>query len=82
MVLTSKDSNKNPTDNPDIRYSVGRKTDRVVQEMLEKENADLREDVAKLKEMLKLQGVETHGNRFLEPSVLAAARYIKKLSGS
>ena len=75
-------SNKNPTDNPDIRYSVGRKTEAAVQEVLEKENAQLREDVAKLKELVKLQGQETGGTKFTPSTVLAAARYIKKLSGS
>ena len=74
--------NQNPTDNPDIRYSVGAKTDKAVQAMLETENQKLQEDVAKLKDLLKLQGVETGGTKFLESSVLAAARYLKKNSGT
>ena len=68
--------------NPDIRYSVGRKTDKSVQKALEKENEKLREDVAQLKEMLKLQGKETHGLLFTQSSITAAARYLKKLSGA
>ena len=75
-------TNENSTDNPDIRYSVGAKTDKAVQAVLETENQKLQEDVAKLKELLKLQGVETGGTKFLESSVLAAARYLKKLSGT
>ena len=70
--------------NPDIRYklAVDMDTDKAVQEMLEKENEKLREDVAQLKEMLKLQGKETHGLLFTQSSITAAARYLKKLSGA
>ena len=66
----------------DLRYSVGAKTDKAVQKMLETENQKLQEDVAKLKELLKLQSVESGGTKFLETSVLAAARYLKKNSGT
>lgn len=75
-------TNKNPTDNPDIRYSIGQKTDGAVQALLEKENDALREDVARLKELLKLQGRETHGTRFTASSVEAAARMLKKNAGA
>lgn len=68
--------------NPDIRYSIGSKTDGVVQTLLEKENDALREDVARLKELLKLQGRETHGIRFTASSVEAAARMLKKNAGA
>ncbi len=75
-------TNKNPTDDPDIRYSIGSKTDGAVQKLLERENDALREDVARLKELLKLQGTETHGTRFTPSSVEAAARYLKKNAGA
>ena len=75
-------SNKNPTDHPDIRYSIGSKTDGAVQALLEKENDALREDVARLTELLKLQGTQTHGTRFTASSVEAAARYLKQNAGA
>ena len=70
------------TEQNDIRYSVGRKTDKAVLEMVEKENAKLREDLSQLKELLKLQGKETHGTKFTPSSVEAAARYLKKNAGA
>ena len=75
-------TNKNPTDHPDIRYSIGQKTDGAVQALLEKENDALREDVARLKDLLKLQGTQTHGTRFTASSVEAAARYLKQNAGA
>lgn len=65
-----------------FRYSIGSKTDSAMQKLLEKENESLREDVARLKELLKLQGTETHGTRFTPSSVEAAARYLKKNAGA
>ena len=75
-------TNRNPRESPDIRYSIGRKTDKAAQEMVEKENAKLREDVARLTELLKLQGTQTHGTKFTPSSVEAAARYLKKSAGA
>lgn len=67
---------------PDIRYSIGSKTDGAVQAFLEKENEALREEVAQLKDLLKLQGKETHGTKFTPSSVESAARYLKKNAGA
>ena len=72
-------TNKKPTQNPDIRYSqrdVGRQE--AVTQALEKENAKLREDVAELRELLKLQRQVTNGTKFTKTSVEAAARYLKQ----
>ena len=71
--------NHNPTANPDTRYSqrdVGRQE--AVTQALEKENAKLREDVAELREMVKLQRQVTGGTKFTKTSVEAAARYLKQ----
>ncbi len=46
-------------------------------QLLEKENTQLREDVQELKELLKLQRQVTNGTRFTKTSVEAAARYLK-----
>lgn len=72
-------TNKKPTQNPDIRYSqrdVGRQE--AVTQALEKENAKLREDVAELRELVKLQRQVTNGTKFTKTSVEAAARYLKQ----
>jgi hypothetical protein len=63
----------------DIRYSqrdVGRQE--AVAQALEKENAKLREDVAELRELVKLQRQVTNGTKFTKTSVEAAARYLKQ----
>lgn len=71
--------NTSPTSNPDIRFSqrdVGRQE--AVTQALEKENAKLREDVAELRELVKLQRQVTNGTKFTKTSVEAAARYLKQ----
>ncbi len=49
-----------------------------VNRVLEKENAKLKEDVADLKAMLKLQRQVTNGTKFTKSSVEAAAKMLKK----
>ena len=53
-----------------------------VVETLESENAKLTEDVARLKELVKLQRTETHGKMFTKTSVEAAAKRLIKDSGA
>ena len=60
--------------NPDIRYS-DRDPDAVkVNQILQKQNAELRETVGYLKELVKLQGKVTDGTVYTRGSVEAAAR--------
>ena len=71
--------NRNPTANPDTRYSqrdVGRQE--AVTQALEKENAKLREDVAELRELVSLQRQVTNGTKFTKTSVEAAAISLKQ----
>ena len=89
LIAVTFDSNqiKSATDNigtfdgsnPDIRYSqrdVGRQE--TVTQALEKENAKLREDVAELRELVKLQRQVTNGTKFTKTSVEAAAISLKQ----
>ena len=89
LIAVTFDSNqiKSATDNigtfdgsnPDIRYSqrdVGRQE--AVTQALEKENAKLREDVAELRELVKLQRQVTNGTKFTKTSVEAAAISLKQ----
>lgn len=71
-------TNKNPTSDPDIRYSVRNRVDGKAAEVLQKENEQLKTDVAKLKELLKLQKSVTGGKLVKDSSVEAAARVLKK----
>ena len=75
--------NTSPTSNPDIRFSqrdVGRQE--AVTQALEKENGKLKEDVAELRELVKLQRQVTNGTKFTKTSVEAAARYLKQNANS
>ena len=79
-------SNKNPTSDPDIRYSE-RDPEMAEQQMevlkaIEKENAKLREDNQYLKELVKIQKEVTHGTIFTKSSVEAAARVLKKYANA
>lgn len=79
-------SNKNPTDDKDIRYSdrdnvsvyerIG-ETDRLI-----KENEQLKEDVERLKERLKLERQITNGNHFNENQLNAVAAHIRNIANS
>lgn len=70
--------NRNPTDNPDIRYSSRDTTQQKIREELEQENAKLKEDVSRLEELVKLQRTGTGGTKFTKTSVENAARMLKK----
>lgn len=79
-------TNTNPTSNPDIRYSdrdnvsvydtMG-ETDRLI-----KENTQLKEDVERLKERLKIERQVTHGNYFNKNQLDAVAGHIRKIANS
>ena len=64
--------------NPDIRYSQ-RQQDQ--QSALEKQNEKLREDVERLRELLKLQGKTTGGKLFKPESIKTAANFIMRETG-
>ena len=49
-----------------------------IQKVLEQENAQLKEDVSRLEELLKLQHTVTGGTKFTKTSVEAAVRMLKK----
>lgn len=53
-----------------------------VNQVLEKENGKLREDVSYLKEMLKLQKTVTGGTKFTKSSVESAASYLMKYANA
>lgn len=79
-------TNTNPTPDTDIRFSdrdnvsvydtMG-ETDRLI-----KENKQLKEDVERLKERLKLEKQITHGNYFNENQLEAVAAHIRNLAKS
>ena len=66
------------TQNNDIRYS-DRNQDQ--QSSLEKQNEKLREDVERLRELLKLQGKTTGGKLFKPESIKTAANFIMRETG-
>jgi hypothetical protein len=65
-------------ENPDIRYSARDPEAQEVNRVLEKENAKLKEDVERLKELVQLQKQVTGGKKFTKTSLEAAARQMKK----
>ena len=80
VIPLSERFNENKSD---IRYSqrdVGRQE--AVAQALEKENAKLWEDVAELRELVKLQRQVTGGTKFTKTSVEAAARLLKQSAGA
>ena len=66
------------TQNNDIRYSQ-RQQDQPA--ALEKQNGKLREDVERLRELLKLQGKTTGGKLFKPESIKTAANFIMRETG-
>lgn len=64
--------------NNDIRYSARDPEAQEVNRALEKENAKLKEDVERLKELVQLQKQVTGGTKFTKTSLEAAARQMKK----
>ncbi|MBQ3504780.1 MAG: hypothetical protein IJA75_08760 [Oscillospiraceae bacterium] len=65
--------------NPSIKHSLRDPLQEKALKALEKENVQLKEDVSRLRELVKLQGKVTNGTRFKHSSVEAAAKYLKKL---
>ena len=83
-------TNKNPTSNPDYRYS-DRETESVYDELYEvtderdrllKENNKFKEDVERLRERLKLEKQVTKGNVFNKNQLSAVAGHLRKLANS
>ena len=72
--------NKKPTSDPDIRHSERDPELQKVNRVLEKENAELKHDVAYLKELVKLQKQVTGGTKFTKSSVEAAAGQLIKFA--
>ena len=71
-------NNAIPTPNPDYRFS-DRDPDAVkVNQLLQKQNAELRDTVGYLKELVRLQGKVTDGTVYTRGSVEAAARRLMK----
>lgn len=68
--------------NPDIRYSLRDQDVRKMNDVLKKQNEKLREDVASLKELLKLQKSVTGGKLFKDSSMDSAAKYLMKNAGA
>lgn len=62
--------------NPDIRYSARKKAEKDVNAAIQKENAQLREDIKQLKELLKLQRTVTGGTKFTRSSVESMAKIL------
>ena len=75
-------SNRTPTKKKDIRYSSRDLVAKRTADALEKENARLREDVGRLKELVKLQKKVTGGTMFTKSSVDTAAKYLKNQVGA
>lgn len=74
--------NKNPSTNPDYRFSDRDPTAEATRAALEKENGKLREDVSRLRELLRLQGKVTGGTVMKPSSVEAAAKWLNKYAGA
>ena len=79
-------SNINPTSNPDIRYSDrdpdAAKNIEKINKQLAKENVKLIEDVKNLKELVKLQGKETHGKMLKKSTVELVAKRLMAYSNA
>lgn len=77
--------NLTPTDDEDIRFS---DRDASIYDVigenisLKKQNAQLTDDIARLKERLKLEKQITNGNAFNENQLLAVAKHLKSISNS
>lgn len=75
-------SNKAPAEGADIRYSDRDPELEKVNEVLRRENTELRYDIAHLKELLKLQRQVTGGTKFTRSSVEAAAGQLMKYANA
>lgn len=68
--------------NKDIYFSDRDPTAEATRAALEKENGKLREDVSRLRELLRLQGKVTGGTVMKQSSIEAAARWLNKYAWS
>ena len=68
--------------NPDIYYSKRTQDAGKTEAALQAENAQLKEDVVRLKELVKLQGQVTGGTKFTHTSVEAAAKILMRDAGA
>ncbi len=68
--------------NPNIKRSAREHINADAAEQIQKENEQLKEDVSRLREMLKLQRTVTNGTKFTRTSVDAAARLLKQNAGA
>lgn len=75
-------SNKAPTEGENIHFSERDPELEKVNQVLEKENTQLKHDVAYLKELLKLQKQTTGGTKFTKSSVEAAAGQLMKYASA
>ena len=86
VVLNSRQAklttNENPTGRNDTRFSDRDPTAEATRAALEKENGKLREDVSRLRELLRLQGKVTGGTVMKPSSVEAAAKWLNKYAGA
>lgn len=86
VVLNSRQAklttNENPTGRNDTRFSDRDPTAEATRAALEKENGKLREDVSRLRELLRLQGKVTGGTVMKPTSVEAAAKWLNKYAGA
>ncbi len=71
-----------PTVEVKQKFSVRDQDVRKMNEVLEKQNEKLREDVASLKELLKLQRSVTGGKLFTDRSLDSAAKYLMQNAGA
>ena len=81
-ISSDVDTNENPTGRNDTRFSDRDPTAEATRAALEKENGKLREDVSRLRELLRLQGKVTGGTVMKPSSVEAAARWLNKYAGA
>lgn len=78
QITASDRMNVDQLQRDSIKQSARDPAQQKIQKALEQENAQLKEDVSRLAELLKLQHTVTGGTKFTKTSVEAAARMLKK----
>lgn len=78
ITSTRPDVNKKPVEKRSDRDPTAAAT----AEALEKQNAKLRQDVADLRELLRMQGKLTHGTEFRKSSIDAAVKGLAQTAGA
>ena len=78
------ETGKKPSMSPvaQFHYSLRDPSAEAVDKALRQENEKLKEDVQRLRDLLKLQRQVTGGTKFTKSSVEAAARYLKQAAGA